>query len=95
MRRLIWRVRLAAKWLVLRAGWGAALIEYCDDCGREQPLVWWSEDPLWTHVTGIRDGGGVYCPECFDRRADALGLLLQWRPTVLEVRSQANIEASA
>ena len=58
------------------------LIEFCRDCGRHQPLLWTASDELWREITGRKDGGGVYCPECFDRRARALGITLRWLPLV-------------
>ena len=72
------------------------IIEYCDDCGVEQPFVWTSPDALWAEVTDKRshltDGGGVLCPECFDKRAKAKGLLLRWVP-VVEYRGQERVES--
>lgn len=58
------------------------LVEFCRDCGRHQPMLWQAEDKLWEEVTGRTDGGGVYCPECFSRRADRMGITLRWVPQV-------------
>lgn len=57
-----------------------AVREFCHDCGRRQPIVWWADDELWKFVTGRYDEGGVLCPVCFDRRATRLGILLHWTP---------------
>lgn len=80
-------VRLRAKDLVCWLGFGDRLIEYCGDCGIRQPLVWWSPSDLWERITGHAtptgdNAAGVLCPRCFDRRAESLGLLLQWRPSL-------------
>lgn len=75
---LFWRLRKAAKRLVLRCHLGP-LIEYCEDCGMRQPIVWWSDDDLWQKVAGATN---VLCPECFDRRAQRLGLGIRWFPQV-------------
>jgi hypothetical protein len=79
----LWTLRLFAKWLVkkLHLAGVVGLIEYCDDCGIRQPLVWYAADELWLAVTG--DVGGVLCPECFDRRARGnLHGLIRWTPTL-------------
>lgn len=80
--RLAWKIRLAAKRIICRAGLGDRLIEFCEDCGREQPLVWWADDDLWLSLVGQHSG--AICPECFSRRADAKGLILTWKPTPLK-----------
>ena len=52
------------------------VIEFCDDCGIEQPLVWWCEDDaVWREVA---NGAGTLCPECFDKRATKLGFFIRW-----------------
>jgi hypothetical protein len=58
------------------------IAEFCHDCGVQQPLVWTADDDLWVEVSGEGDGGGVLCPECFDKRAIALGYFLRWVPQV-------------
>lgn len=69
-------IRRILKDLLCRVGLGSLLIEYCDDCGIEQPVVWWCKDQaLWNHVTG---GSGSHCPTCFSRRAEELGILVHW-----------------
>lgn len=57
-----------------------ALIEFCHDCGVEQPVVWTAPDRLWKLVMG--GPSGVVCPACFDSRCRALGVSLRWRPDV-------------
>lgn len=37
-----------------------------------------SDNALWLKIVGSQ--GGVLCPECFDRRATALGFIVQWVP---------------
>jgi hypothetical protein len=71
-------VKALAKDLLCRIGLGSLLIEYCDDCGIRQPLVWWCNDKqLWSEITG---GVGTHCPKCFDARAAKLGIHLRWYP---------------
>lgn len=74
---ILWRFRVALKQAIARI---AMIVEFCRDCGRAQPLVWVTTDALWTEVTGQTDGGGVLCPECFDRRARSQDRLLYWIP---------------
>lgn len=82
MKHAYWKLRLLVKWLSgkLHLNGVVNMIEYCDDCGRKQPLVWHAQDEVWLEVTG--DVGGVLCPECFDKRAHDLGIMLYWRPEV-------------
>lgn len=76
-RSLLWLARVAAKrWLARRT----LIIEFCKYCGRRQPLVWTADDALWESIWG--SAGGVLCPECFTRRADAMGLSLRWIPRI-------------
>ena len=75
----LWKLRLLLKLLIIRIGFGPWLIEFCYDCGRKQPVCWWSSNELWLQ---LNDGkhGGAFCPECFDKRAEKSGLLLRWKP---------------
>lgn len=89
MRKLskpFWLIRVALKNAIRRIGRADELGEYCDECGKAQPLVWWSSNRLWKEVTGSKNGKGVLCPRCFDARADNLGILLRWHP-VAEFRA--------
>ena len=56
-------------------------VEACELCGIAQPLIWTADDELWKEVTGIQDGSGIYCPQCFDKLAQEISVLLQWKPT--------------
>ena len=92
MRHLWWWLRRAAKDFWCYSGWGSMLVEYCEDCGRRTPLVWWSPNDLWEEMTGeaTPDGDnapGILCPECFDRKASARGVILQWHPTIAHRRA--------
>ena len=87
-----WLVRRAVKDCIVAIGFGARLIEYCEDCGARSPLVWWSPDDLWTELTGHRPAGGdnmpgLLCPRCFDRRAQLRGIILRWHPTAAHRRA--------
>ena len=73
------KLRLAFKNLLCWLKLGHWLIEYCDECGVKQPLVWWcSDNALWLAVLG--ETGGVLCPACFNRKAFKLGYFLSWYP---------------
>ena len=59
------------------------IIEFCHNCGRKQPLVWWCPDnKLWCEITGEKeiDGecAGVLCPKCFDKIASQKGISIEW-----------------
>ena len=62
------------------------VIEFCHDCGVRQPVVWTATDGLWAEVMG--GPSGVVCPACFDKRAEAKGLMLRWEPTLERRRFQ-------
>lgn len=78
MKKLFWRMRWAAKTFVIRCGLGDRLIEFCQRCGRRQPLVWRAPDALWLEINEGKQGG-VFCPECFDDLAQARGISLRWQ----------------
>lgn len=69
--------------IALRAFWHAVVRrhhgELCFDCGRPY-LLWYADDDEMYRSVYCRDGGGLICPGCFDRRARRLGLILQWMP---------------
>jgi hypothetical protein len=65
--------------LLCNVGLGYLLIEYCNRCGRKQPLVWWCKDnALWIEVNGT--SAGALCLECFDSAACRLGYFIRWYP---------------
>jgi hypothetical protein len=71
------KLRLLLKNIMCRIGIGDWLIEYCDECGRRQPLVWWCDSQeVYFKVTGDRLGSP--CPECFNRIAHERGFFLRW-----------------
>lgn len=90
---LIWLLRRAVKRLVIWAGLGPVLIEYCKECGRRQRLVWHASGCLWLEVNGKE--GGVLCPECFDRLAAEQGYLLTWTPSVHRTEAEAKDQPNA
>jgi hypothetical protein len=85
LRKLLYRVRIALKTLAARH---RTVIEFCDDCGVRQPVVWSADNALWAKVIGKTwDGssegpGGVLCPRCFDSRARRLGLGVRFTAAV-------------
>lgn len=78
------KLRLWVKRLIVAVGLGDRLVEFCEVCGRRQPLVWWSSDALWLQLNG-RVNGAV-CPTCFDCEAERQGMILRWVPEVYHVR---------
>lgn len=51
----------------------------CADCGTFDNPVWFTDNILWNHVTGesvyAEDAhSAILCPNCFVKRADAVGL---------------------
>jgi len=72
------KIRLLLKQFIVAIGFGSYLIEFCERCGRRQPLSWWSPDEIWLSVQG--QSCGAYCPECFDKMASAKGWFLRWKP---------------
>jgi hypothetical protein len=76
MLRWLGRIRVPIKNVLAHV---TCVIEFCEDCGRRQPLVWWADNALWYTLA---DGEKTLCPECFDRRARARGLFLRWVPQV-------------
>ncbi len=78
MRRAFWFIRKILKFCICRLR-VMVIIEYCDTCGRRQPLVWWATDDLWDRLV---PNGGVQCPKCFHELARKAGIALVWVPTV-------------
>ena len=70
------KIRLFTKKLICWAGFGDKLIEFCEDCGRKQSLVWHANDELWLKLMKKRNG--VVCPECFNKRASNNGMVVIW-----------------
>lgn len=56
------------------------VIEFCHECGIQQPIVWTADDVLWAEIMG--GPAGVLCPSCFSRKCEQRGMFLRWRPTV-------------
>ena len=77
------RIRLAAKRTIQFLHLASWMAEYCHDCGKRQPLVWWADDDLWERVMGTGKGG-IACPSCFWTRALDKGMFLHWVPLTEE-----------
>lgn len=59
MKLLVWFKSIICKFMTI--------IEFCHRCGRRMPVVWWcGSNELWSEITGETEGGGCYCPTCFD-----------------------------
>lgn len=71
---------LRTLWLTLVLG---HIGESCQECGREY-VLWWADNDLYDAVTGLGNRGGcspgLFCPDCFDRKAEKNGICLRWRP---------------
>lgn len=55
-------------------------VETCLDCGQPVSSVWHADDGLWALVTDHPGDGLTLCTGCFDKRAEAKGYLLVWKP---------------
>ena len=44
---------------------------------QKQPLVWSTNNDLWFRIN-IKIGG-VLCPNCFNKKAEKIGIYLKWR----------------
>ncbi len=79
-----WAALLRALLAVLLLGHDS---ELCQECGRRYPLIWWSPQPLWDELLAPKYqggcAGGLLCPRCFDAKAEAAGLRLNWTPMVV------------
>lgn len=54
--------------------------EMCQECGRAQPFIWHAPDPLWLEL--IHRPSGILCPFCFEAKAKAAGIWVDWTPVV-------------
>jgi len=52
--------------------------ERCNACGRRYLTVYRVPDDLWAKVTGRTDGGGTWCPACFEFIAKEKRYSLYW-----------------
>lgn len=52
--------------------------ERCNACGRPYLTIYHVPDDLWAKVTGRTDGGGTWCPTCFEFIASEKGYSLYW-----------------
>lgn len=64
--------------------------ETCMNCGHEVVTVWHVDDALWERVTNHPGDGLTLCQSCFDLKAEAKGILLQW--TAIEHRFIAAVQ---
>lgn len=68
----LWVKRVLRRWFLL--------VEYCDACGVQQPVIWYATDELWESL-GLMSNG-IFCPYCFDKIASKQHILIRWTPTV-------------
>ena len=54
------------------------MYEHCQICEKEYLYVWEVSDKLWEKVTGIKNGSGLRCIDCFSKEAEKKGIYLQW-----------------
>jgi len=92
----IWRNATLARTFAgkLRSLWHAFYDgELCDFCGRRYDnALWWCPDgELFARIVDVPYqppySCGLCCPLCFDKRARALGLTLEWNPRLFIDRS--------
>jgi hypothetical protein len=86
-----WYLRLGRVKGFLRIVWFTLIRghigEACQECGMPY-LLWWAEDDLYATVTGRgrysngESAPGLYCLDCFDRKARKQGIRLCWKPEV-------------
>lgn len=75
-RRFVALCRALFLTVVLRHG-----SELCQECGRRyNDFLWHAPTPLWMELVGHY--GGLLCPRCFERKADAAGIRTMWTPMV-------------
>ena len=56
------------------------MYEHCQICGKKYEYVYKVSNELWEKVTGIKNGSGLRCIDCFDKEAKEKGIFLQWIP---------------
>jgi hypothetical protein len=75
---------LRTLWFTLVLG---HISESCQECGRPY-LLWWADNELYDAVTGLGARGGcspgLFCLDCFDRKARKQGVTLRWKPEIHE-----------
>jgi hypothetical protein len=77
----------------LRTIWYSLILghkgEACQECGRPY-LLWWAENEVYDDVTGlVAKAGyspGLFCLNCFDRKAERKGICLRWKPEICHRR---------
>jgi len=57
---------------------GTIDFERCQECGRYVEQVWQAPNDIWEKVTGIKDGSGILCINCFNAKAEAQRVFLYW-----------------
>lgn len=79
------------RWVALgRALWATLILghysELCQECGsRYRGFHWHAPGPLYQELIG--SAGGLFCPRCFNRKAAAAGIWVQWTPMVVARRA--------
>ena len=61
------------KIMVAKSEW-----ERCESCEHLYSSVWRAPDEIWNKVTGITDGSGLYCVDCFSEIAEQKNIILYW-----------------
>lgn len=69
-----WYARLLLTWLAL-TGYET---ERCCFCGWKVGIVWHCDDEAWAKITGWQDGEGISCVQCFNDRAEQMGVFLRF-----------------
>jgi len=81
VRRLFWRIRLAANCNRARR---KLTHEICKRCGKEHKEVWRATDDSWNRIVAGRYR--ILCMRCFVELARKAGCEVRWRAEVTEVK---------
>ena len=71
--------------------------ERCQCCDKLYGETWRAPDVLWQKITGITNGSGLFCIECFSIMAERKGIILYWEcenrefPTIKDEKQKADI----
>ncbi len=55
----------------------------CQLCGESYNKCWSAPNYLWKRITGKKDGSGIRCIDCFDKKAREMGMILSWDCSIL------------
>ena len=59
--------------------------ETCQECGNAFRVMWHVKDEIWNKVTNTYGGGGSYCVDCFIKKAEKQGIIINQEDISLEL----------